>query len=400
MATPEQQLLSMMNPQQARLLDERQRQKDIIGQSRGAGMLSGLVQAGLQGADTIRGAFGQTPMGANEAKAIEQKSLLENQVKTKQAINQATKASVGETDLEKLGKLRDSLLAMNKVEATSQAQAIQKRIDAIEKQNKDAGKTAATVTAGNKLIDESGLTDEQKEKTKTLFTNNLLSAKELNDHINSLVTKNVEQGQKTTVIEQIKTLGLEPQTVALLESSLNNGGSPSSVINKAISLAASKNKPNPINTSDMAFYGKFTTESVDDYIKWKTDGGNGVPPKLVDLPDKPKAAKAPVTASSVTADHLKSVITLIAEEEPVVSKFFVDEGGWFSSDSVNKDKLKAYASDILTLRRDKNLSMAEAVKQFVSSQATEAPLPSELEDVEAELADIEAQIKAAEEEEK
>lgn len=395
MATPEQQLLSMMNPQQARLLDERQRQKDIIGQSRGAGMLSGLVQAGLQGADTIRGAFGQTPMGANEAKAIEQKSLLENQVKTKQAINQATKASVGETDLEKLGKLRDSLLAMNKVEATSQAQAIQKRIDAIEKQNKDAGKTAATVTAGNKLIDESGLTDEQKEKTKTLFTNNLLSAKELNDHINSLVTKNVEQGQKTTVIEQIKTLGLEPQTVALLESSLNNGGSPSSVINKAISLAASKNKPNPINTSDMAFYGKFTTESVDDYIKWKTDGGNGVPPKLVDLPDKPKAAKAPVTASSVTADHLKSVITLIAEEEPAVSKFFVDKGGWFSSDSVNKDKLKAYASDILTLRRDKNLSMTEAVKQFVSSQATEAPLPSELEDLDAELAELDAQIKAA-----
>jgi len=400
MPTAQEQLLSMMNPQQARLLDQQMRQQSNIQKSKGAGMLSGLVQGTLGSMDTLQGAFGQTPMGANEAKVIKQKSLLEAQAKTEQAINQAATASVGETDLEKLKKLRDSLLEMNKVKATSQAQAIQKRIDAIEKQNKAAGKTTATVTAGNKLIDESALTAEQKEKTKTLFTNNLLSAKELNDHINSLVTKNVEQGQKTTVIEQIKTLGLEPQTVALLESSLNNGGSPSSVINKAISLAASKNKPNPINTSDMAFYGKFTTESVDDYIKWKTDGGNGVPPKLVDLPDKPKAAKAPVTASSVTADHLKSVITLIAEEEPVVSKFFVDEGGWFSSDSVNKDKLKAYASDILTLRRDKNLSMAEAVKQFVSSQATEAPLPSELEDVEAELADIEAQIKAAEEEEK
>lgn len=395
MATAKEQLLSMMNPQQARLLDQQMRGQQVAQRSQGAGMLSGLVQAYTGMGDTLQRAAGITPMGRNEQMAREQKGLLESQAKTEQAISQATSASVGETDIDKLGKLRDSLLAMNKQAATKQAQVIQKRIETLEKQNEEAGKTTAMVTAGNGLIDKSNLTDEQKEKTKFLFANNFLSQKELNAHIESLENKNLEQGQIKEVSSQISTLGLEPQTVSLLQSSLDNGGKPSSVINKAIELAAKKNKPVNITTGDMSFYGQFTTSSVDDYLKWKTDGGKGVPPKLVDLPDKPKAAKSPVTASNVTADHLKSVITLIAEEDPVVSKFFVDEGGWFSSDSVNKDKLKAYASDILTLRRDKNLSMTEAVKQFVSSQATEAPLPSELEDLDAELAELDAQIKAA-----
>ncbi len=395
MATAKEQLLSMMNPQQARLLDQQMRGQQVAQRSQGAGMLSGLVQAYTGMGDTLQRAAGMTPMGRNEQMAREQRGLLESQAKTEQAISQATSASVGETDIDKLGKLRDSLLAMNKQAATKQAQAIQKRIETLEKQNEEAGKTTAMVTAGNGLIDKSNLTDEQKEKTKVLFANNFLSPKELNAHIESLENKNLEQGQIQEVSSQISTLGLEPQTVSLLQSSLDNGGKPSSVINKAIELAAKKNKPVSITTGDMSFYGQFTSDSVDDYLKWKTDGGKGVPPKLVDLPDKPKAAKSPVTASNVTADHLKSVITLIAEEDPVVSKFFVDEGGWFSSDSVNKDKLKAYASDILTLRRDKNLSMTEAVKQFVSSQATEAPLPSELEDLDAELAELDAQIKAA-----
>lgn len=395
MATAKEQLLSMMNPQQARLLDQQMRGQQVAQRSQGAGMLSGLVQAYTGMGDVAQRAAGITPMGRNEQMAREQRGLLESQAKTEQAISQATSASVGETDIDKLGKLRDSLLAMNKQAATKQAQAIQKRIETLEKQNEEAGKTTAMVTAGNGLIDKSNLTDEQKEKTKVLFANNFLSPKELNAHIESLENKNLEQGQIKEVSSQISTLGLEPQTVSLLQSSLDNGGKPSSVINKAIELAAKKNKPVNITTGDMSFYGQFTTSSVDDYLKWKTDGGKGVPPKLVDLPDKPKAAKSPVTASNVTADHLKSVITLIAEEDPVVSKFFVDEGGWFSSDSVNKDKLKAYASDILTLRRDKNLSMTEAVKQFVSSQATEAPLPSELEDLDAELAELDAQIKAA-----
>ena len=395
MPTAQEQLLSMMSPQQARLLDQQMREQQVAQRSQGAGMLSGLVQAYTGMGDTLQRAAGITPMGRNEQMAREQKGLLESQAKTEQAISQATSASVGETDIDKLGKLRDSLLAMNKQAATKQAQVIQKRIETLEKQNEEAGKTTAMVTAGNGLIDKSNLTDEQKEKTKFLFANNFLSQKELNAHIESLENKNLEQGQIKEVSSQISTLGLEPQTVSLLQSSLDNGGKPSSVINKAIELAAKKNKPVNITTGDMSFYGQFTTSSVDDYLKWKTDGGKGVPPKLVDLPDKPKAAKSPVTASNVTADHLKSVITLIAEEDPVVSKFFVDEGGWFSSDSVNKDKLKAYASDILTLRRDKNLSMTEAVKQFVSSQATEAPLPSELEDLDAELAELDAQIKAA-----
>lgn len=69
MPTAQEQLLSMMNPQQARLLDQQMRQQSNIQKSKGAGMLSGLVQGTLGSMDTLQGAFGQTPMGANEQMA-------------------------------------------------------------------------------------------------------------------------------------------------------------------------------------------------------------------------------------------------------------------------------------------------------------------------------------------
>jgi anthranilate/para-aminobenzoate synthase component I len=79
MATAKEQLLSMMNPQQARLLDQQMRGQQVAQRSQGAGMLSGLVQAYTGMGDVAQRAAGITPMGANELGAIENNKQVELQ---------------------------------------------------------------------------------------------------------------------------------------------------------------------------------------------------------------------------------------------------------------------------------------------------------------------------------
>jgi hypothetical protein len=83
MATPEQLLLSQMNPQQARLMDEQMRRQQTQQQSQGAGMLSGLVNAYSNMGRSVQGMVSpdSMPMGANEQQAVrqqEQQGLLRN----------------------------------------------------------------------------------------------------------------------------------------------------------------------------------------------------------------------------------------------------------------------------------------------------------------------------------
>ena len=94
MATAKETLMGMMSPQQARLLDNQMRQKEIAQRSQGAGMLSGLVQAYTGMADTVQGAAGiQRPMGANEQQAMAYQKKLEAQ-KQKQDKEVGLKRSV------------------------------------------------------------------------------------------------------------------------------------------------------------------------------------------------------------------------------------------------------------------------------------------------------------------
>lgn len=72
MATAKEQLLSMMNPQAARLLDQQLRQKQVAQRAQGAGMLSGLVQAYTGMGDVAQRATGIMPMGAMEMQARQQ----------------------------------------------------------------------------------------------------------------------------------------------------------------------------------------------------------------------------------------------------------------------------------------------------------------------------------------
>lgn len=88
MTTPQEQLLSGMSPEAARLMDQQLRQKQIQQQSQGAGMLSGMTQAYTGMADSIQNAMGISPTGPNEIQAVRaQEQLVAQKQKQQQVIN-------------------------------------------------------------------------------------------------------------------------------------------------------------------------------------------------------------------------------------------------------------------------------------------------------------------------
>ena len=110
MATAQQQLMGMLNPQTARLLDNQMRQKQVAQRSQGAGMLSGLTQAYTGMADAVTGAAGLTPMGANQQKAIQANA-------GQQEILNAMQGGEGETHSARLLNAAKTLLASSSVQA-------------------------------------------------------------------------------------------------------------------------------------------------------------------------------------------------------------------------------------------------------------------------------------------
>lgn len=96
-------LLSQMNPEQARLLDQQLRNKQIQQQAQGAGLFSGAVQAGLMGANTIRGAFGGMPEGVNET-AAKARAAKEKEKKTKMEALQKKITGASDEDLMRLSR--------------------------------------------------------------------------------------------------------------------------------------------------------------------------------------------------------------------------------------------------------------------------------------------------------
>ncbi len=122
MPTAQEQLLSMMNPQQARLLDQQMRQQSNIQKSQGAGMLSGLVQGTLGSMDTLQGAFGQTPMGVNEQRAVQQQQ-------SQQKIMDAMSIKEGKNRIETIRAQAKALRATGDFNALMRAEQLDLRAD-------------------------------------------------------------------------------------------------------------------------------------------------------------------------------------------------------------------------------------------------------------------------------
>ena len=132
MATAQEQLMGMLNPQTARLLDNQMRQKQVAQRSQGAGMLSGLTQAYTGMADAVTGAAGFTPMGANEQQAIEASQSKNN-------VSNLLRSAEGKTQSEKYFNVSEQLSKSTSPYAQAKAEEFyQKGVDAtqLEQTNK------------------------------------------------------------------------------------------------------------------------------------------------------------------------------------------------------------------------------------------------------------------------
>ena len=123
MATPEQQLLSSMNPQMARLLDEQMAgQQAAQGVDRGyAGLVSSAVQGATMLGNRGREMLGLTPQrGANEQAAMRQQQQMAQAQQKQQVLGQAMAGAQGK---DRVAKLRD---AAQRLRATGTFEAIMK----------------------------------------------------------------------------------------------------------------------------------------------------------------------------------------------------------------------------------------------------------------------------------
>ena len=120
MATAQEQLMGMLNPQTARLLDNQMRQKQVAQRSQGAGMLSGLTQAYTGMADSLTGAAGLSPTGVNEQQAIQNEQKAMKAKQSQEIMLNAQKNIEGEVLSKRL------LQTARNLEATGIPEALQK----------------------------------------------------------------------------------------------------------------------------------------------------------------------------------------------------------------------------------------------------------------------------------
>lgn len=183
MSTPNQQLLGMMNPQQARLLDEQLREKQIQSQA-GGGLFSGAVAATLRGNDAIAGAIQGRRAGANELEAVrqqqiaqEQKGIAEQEEGMKRSVQNVITAQFKGDPIEVLNKrieLLSRMVGRNKFAAAA-IQALEKRREELSITQADlalkgarttqtVAETANTRAELNNIQNEFKLTDAQIRK--------------------------------------------------------------------------------------------------------------------------------------------------------------------------------------------------------------------------------------------
>lgn len=163
MATPNEQLLSMLDPQRARLLDQQMRDQQVAQRSQGGGMLSGIVQAYTGMGDLAQRALGSQAPGANEQAALKQQQ-------TQKVITDAMKVSNGKNRVETIRKQAQALRDTGDYNAFMKAEQLELQADQLalklDELNVNRIKALATAnkstasgfssTEGEHFADESG----------------------------------------------------------------------------------------------------------------------------------------------------------------------------------------------------------------------------------------------------
>jgi hypothetical protein len=128
MATAKEQLLSMMDPQQARLMDQQLQTQQNIQRSQGAGMLSGLVQGTLGGMQSVQGALGKPQVGPNELMAQQAQQAQQKQ----KTISDAMSGPREGNRVQQLRQIAQRLRSTGTFEAIMKAEQIDAQADELE----------------------------------------------------------------------------------------------------------------------------------------------------------------------------------------------------------------------------------------------------------------------------
>ena len=370
MATAQEQLMGMLNPQTARLLDNQMRQKQVAQRSQGAGMLSGLTQAYTGMADAVTGAAGFTPMGANEQQAI-QANLKTEQNKTLQAsITSEVGRAIKSSDLKELAISRDNLLATGTQAATSAAQKVQDKIDRLTKKQEDTGKLDNKTSAALDIVNKSNLSKEQKQQINNEVTNGITKSENINERIKNAEESTAKDNALASGIAALSHYDLSEDERKTYTAALKSGASFTTILQKVM---PTKERLTVERLSQMHRF--FTPTSVDAFKEAFSKGKRGVDlPALVEQDSERK-----VNVSSISKSMLINFDALVNEnfdEYPDVKAVFTG-AGW-GGNSVDTNKIKAYVADVYTYANKNQLLPREALIEWAAEKNQSANKPVEV----------------------
>lgn len=132
MATPQEQLIGMMNPKTARLLDQQMRGQQVARDSQGAGMLSGMAQAYMNMANNVQDVVGVSPIGVNEQQAVQAQGQL-------QEMADAVRVAKGDTQSARLLNAAEKLESSGNPQAVIKAMQLREQASALMLKEQELG---------------------------------------------------------------------------------------------------------------------------------------------------------------------------------------------------------------------------------------------------------------------
>ena len=377
MATAQEQLMGMLNPQTARLLDNQMRQKQVAQRSQGAGMLSGLTQAYTGMADAVTGAAGLTPMGANEQQVIQanEKAMKANLKTVKDKTLQASITSevgraIKSSDLKELAVSRDNLLATGTQVATSAAQKVQDKIDRLTEKQEDKGKIDKSKEAALVIVDKSKLSEEQKQQINNEVTNGITKAEDINKRIKNAEESTAKANELASGIAALSHYDLSEDERKAYTAALKGGASLTTILQKVI---PNKERLTVERLSQMHRF--FTPTSVDAFKEAFSKGKRGVElPALVEQDSERKVNVSNISKSMLT--NFDALVNENFDEYPDVKAVFTD-AGWFKEDA-DTNKIKAYVADVYTYANKNNLLPREALIEWAAEKNKSSDKPAKV----------------------
>jgi hypothetical protein len=354
MTTPNQQLMGMMSPQQARLLDDQLREQQIQNQS-GGGMFSGAVAATLRGNDAISNAFSGRRAGVNEqANTDKRSSLMAKQEAEEKLQRERTAVNnniLVETDIKKLESIRDRLVERNTPEAAKSAKLAHDKIIKLKKELKESD-------GSSKLINDSFLPKAIMDSLLEEVASGVTKPQDVPKRIKESNEKVSKQMKIDSGIKLIESYGLTEADSEKYKNMLGGGVTLSDIVSQLEPKTDELTNQNLIT-----MYRFFTPESVDAY-KEAVEKGVKVTamPKLVSLKTGDDGKLITNKPTAMQAASLKAAIGILAETNPAVEDFYQTAG--IFGNNVDTQKVLGTTAQVYALANQKNITLDQAIVEY------------------------------------